>query len=137
MKFSTVSRHWSFVFAAVACGAAAVHAATPAELLAGYSAKAGVAPSAQRGQRFFTTDFGRDLGLRCSSCHGAVPTQAGKDEITGKAIQPFAPAFNPQRFTDPVKVEQQFHLNCKDVVGRDCTAAEKADLLSWLLTLKP
>jgi hypothetical protein len=137
MKFSTVSRHCSLVLIVAACLAPAVHGATPAELLAGYSAKASVAPSAERGQRFFTTNFGRDLGLSCSSCHGAVPTQPGKDEITGKAIQPLAPAFNPKRFTDAVKVEQQFHLNCKDVAGRDCTAAEKADLLSWLLTLKP
>jgi cytochrome c peroxidase len=137
MKFSTVSRHCSPVLIVAACLAPAVRAATPAELLAGYSAKAGVTASAERGQRFFTTNFGRDLGLSCSSCHGAVPTQVGKDEITGKAIQPFAPAFNPTRFTDAVKVEQQFRLNCKDVVGRDCTAAEKADLLAWLLTLKP
>ena len=30
-----------------------------------------------------------------------------------------------------------FRNNCKDVVGRDCSAAEKADVLAWLLTLKP
>jgi hypothetical protein len=30
-----------------------------------------------------------------------------------------------------------FRMNCKDVVGRECTAAEKADVLSWLLTVKP
>ena len=39
--------------------------------------------------------------------------------------------------TDRSKVDNNFRLNCTDVVGRDCTAAEKADVLAWLLTLKP
>ena len=115
----------------------AAHAVTPAELLAAYSAKAGTAPVPERGQKMFTTNFGRELGLSCSSCHGAVPTGAGKDEVTGKKIEPLAPAFNPKRFTDNAKVELNFRLNCKDFVGRECSAAEKADLLSWLMTLKP
>jgi len=48
-----------------------------------------------------------------------------------------APAANPARFTDRTAVELNFRINCKDVVGRECTAAEKADVLAWLLTLKP
>lgn len=111
-------------------------AATPAELLAGYSAQAGTAASAERGQRFFNTSFGRDYAS-CATCHGAVPTKAGKDAATEKSIGALAPAFNPARFTDKAKVENLFRLNCKDVVGRDCTAAEKADVLGWLLSLKP
>ena len=68
---------------------------------------------------------------------GAVPTQPGRHAATGKPIGPLAPAFNPQRFTDPAKVEKWFRRNCKDVMSRECTAAEKADILSWLLGLKP
>lgn len=117
--------------------AAPTQAATPAELLAAYSKEVGTAPSPERGERFFNTKFGRDFGWSCASCHGAVPTKDGKDDLTGKAIRPLAPAFNPARFTDRSRVDYLFSLNCKDTVGRVCTAAEKADLLSWLLTLKP
>ena len=115
-------------------GVAAV-AATPAELLADYRQLAGVAPQPARGQQIFTTPRGRDWS--CASCHGAVPTQPGRHASTGKPIGPLAPAFNPDRFTDRAKVEKWFRRNCNDVIGRECTAAEKADLLSWLLTLTP
>ena len=48
-----------------------------------------------------------------------------------------APAVNPERFTDAAKTEKWFRRNCNDVAGRECTPAEKADVLAWLLTLKP
>jgi hypothetical protein len=111
-------------------------AATPATLLAGYTAAAGgAAPSAARGQQFFTTTHGREWS--CSSCHGAVPTGTGKHASTGKPVTPLAPAFNAQRFTDEAKTEKWFRRNCNDVAGRECTAGEKADLLAWLMSLKP
>ena len=112
----------------------AVYAASPAELLAAYSAQAGSSASATRGQQFFTSTHGHDWS--CASCHGAVPTQTGKHAATGKPIGALAPAFNPERFTDAAKTEKWFRRNCNDVVGRQCSAAEKADVLSWLLTLK-
>ncbi len=113
----------------------AAQAVTPAELLAGYNAQAGGAGVAARGQKFFNATHGRDWS--CSSCHGATPTQGGRHASTGKAIGPLAPAFNAQRFSDAAKVEKWFRRNCNDVVGRECTVGEKADVLSWLLTLKP
>lgn len=109
-------------------------AATPAEILSGYSAQAGSAPSPARGEQLFTGEHGREW--RCASCHGAVPTQPGKHAATGKPIGPLAPAFNPERFTDSAKVEKWFRRNCRDVVGRECSAGEKADVLSWLMTLQ-
>ncbi|HEX7384701.1 MAG TPA: DUF1924 domain-containing protein, partial [Burkholderiaceae bacterium] len=30
-----------------------------------------------------------------------------------------------------------FRRNCGDVLGRECTADEKADIVAWLATLKP
>jgi hypothetical protein len=63
-----------------------------------------------------------------------VPTQAGKHASTGKPIGALAPAFNPERFTDPAKVEKWFRRNCNDVMARECTPAEKADVLAWLMT---
>ncbi|MGE8452652.1 MAG: DUF1924 domain-containing protein [Pseudomonadales bacterium] len=110
-------------------------AATPTELQSGYTTKAGAPAVAARGQQIFTANHGREWS--CASCHGAVPTQSGKHAVTGKPIGALAPAFNPERFTDAAKVEKWFRRNCNDVVGRECTAGEKADVLSWLLTLKP
>ncbi|MDE2607480.1 MAG: DUF1924 domain-containing protein [Burkholderiales bacterium] len=114
--------------------APALRAATPAELAAGYAAQSGAAPSAARGEQFFTNRHGREWS--CATCHGNPPTQEGKHAATGRAIAPLAPAFNPQRFTDAAKVEKWFRRNCNDVVGRECTAGEKADVLAWLTTLK-
>jgi len=114
---------------------AAAQAATPADLLAGYNAQAGTPGLAARGQQFFTAKHGRDWS--CASCHGSTPTQTGKHASTGKAIEPLAPAFHAQRFSDSAKVEKWFRRNCSDVAGRECSAGEKADVLAWLLTLKP
>lgn len=127
------------IIAAIALAGAAlssaVHAATPQELLSGYNAQAGSAGVPARGQQFFTNRHGHELS--CASCHGATPVQPGKHAATGKTIGAMAPAFNPERFTDSARSEKWFRRNCNDVVGRECTAAEKADVLSWLLTLKP
>ena len=110
-------------------------AATPADLLAGYTAQAGAPAQAARGQAFFNSRHGKDW--TCASCHGAVPTQAGKHASTGKPITALAPAFNPERFSDPAKVEKWFRRNCNDVADRACTPAEKADVMAWLISLRP
>lgn len=132
MKPSTLSRY-AVLALAVACVASA-HAITPAEMQAGYSAQAGQPAAAARGQRLFTSQHGREWS--CASCHGATPTQTGKHASTGKPIAALAPAFNPERFTDAAKTEKWFRRNCNDVVGRECSAVEKADVLAWLMTLK-
>ncbi len=118
-------------------GLPSAQAATPAELLAAYEARAKAPGSPERGQKLFTTNFGRELGFSCSSCHTAEPVKRGRDQVSEKSILPLAPSANAQRFTDKTKVETWFRLNCTDVVGRDCTPGEKADVMSWLLTLKP
>jgi mono/diheme cytochrome c family protein len=109
-------------------------AQSPAEQLAGYTAQTGSPALPARGQQLFTTRHGKEWS--CSSCHGAVPTAEGKHASTGKVIAPLAPAFNPKSFTDPAKTEKWFRRNCNDVMARECTAGEKADVLAWLLTLK-
>lgn len=110
-------------------------AATPAELLDSYVAAARAPADARRGQAFFTQRHGGEWS--CASCHQALPTQAGKHAGTGKEIGALAPAFNPRRFSEPAKVEKWFRRNCKDVLERECSAGEKADVLAWLMTLKP
>ncbi|HEY7557908.1 MAG TPA: DUF1924 domain-containing protein [Candidatus Binatia bacterium] len=111
------------------------YAATPAELLKAYSAASGGAsPSAQRGEQFFNTTHGGDWS--CATCHGKPPTRPGAHASTGKPITPLAPAFNPERFTNAGAVEKWFKRNCKDVLKRECSAGEKADVMSYLLQLK-
>jgi mono/diheme cytochrome c family protein len=111
------------------------HGATAAALEAAYTAQAGAPANPARGQQLFTARHGREWS--CSSCHGDVPTRAGSHAATGKPIAPLAPAFNPERLTDEAKTEKWFRRNCNDVVGRECSAAEKADVISWLRSLKP
>ena len=136
MKVCSLTRCCKVVLALV-CLAPAVQAATPAELLAGYTVKAGAPASAERGHKLYATNFGREMGWSCASCHGNNPAKEAKDQMTEKRLAALAPAFNPARFTDASKVEHFFRLNCKDVLGRECTVLEKADVLTWLLTLKP
>ena len=119
----------------MALAGASALAATPAELLAGYSAAAGAPAVAARGQAFFTTKHGREWS--CASCHGGTPVQAGRHAGTGKTIEALAPPANAKRFTDAASTEKWFRRNCNDVLGRECSAGEKADVLAWLQTLRP
>jgi hypothetical protein len=47
-----------------------------------------------------------------------------------------APSSNDQAFTSQRKVDKWFRRNCNDVVGRECTAQEKADVLAYLLSVR-
>ncbi|MGA8052909.1 MAG: DUF1924 domain-containing protein [Burkholderiales bacterium] len=135
MNLSTVSLCLIGAWLAGGALVPAAQAAVPAELLGAYTAQSGTPAAPTRGEQLFSTRQGREWS--CASCHGALPSQPGKHASTGKPIGPLAPAFNPERFTDAAKVEKWFRRNCNDVVGRECTAAEKADVLAWLMTLKP
>ena len=113
---------------------------TPAEFLRGfetaarrdYPAFTGFAP--QRGESFFKTTHGREWS--CASCHTQHPTAGGRHAKTDKPIAPLAPAANAERFTRPDKVEKWFRRNCNDVLGRECTPAEKGDVLAYLMSLR-
>ena len=107
---------------------------TPAAQLSAYTAQAGEPARPARGQQLFNMKHGKEWS--CASCHGAPPTGDGKHAATGKAIQPLAPAFDAERFTDTAKADKWFRRNCNDVIGRECTAGEKADVLAWLMTFK-
>ena len=126
---------WLLALAGLALTLLPAQAATPAEQLIAYTAQAGAPAQAARGQQFFNSRHGKDWS--CASCHGASPTAPGKHASTGKVITPLAPAFNPERLADSAKTEKWFRRNCNDVMGRECSASEKADVLAWLMTLKP
>jgi uncharacterized membrane protein len=111
-----------------------VLATTPVELLTGYTAQAGQLANATRGEAFFKASHGQEW--QCTSCHGQAPSVGGRHASTDKQIEPLAPATNPKRFTDSAKVEKWFRRNCKDVLARECTPGEKADVLAWLMTLR-
>ena len=38
---------------------------------------------------------------------------------------------------DSARVDKWFRRNCKDVLSRECTPAEKSDVIAFLLSLKP
>lgn len=108
---------------------------SPARQLERFAAQAAKPGQAERGRVFFTSRQGGEWS--CSSCHGNPPTSPGKHASTGKSIAPMAPAANPDAFTDTAKVDKWFRRNCKDVLSRECSAQEKADLLAYLIKLKP
>lgn len=113
--------------------AASASAATPAEILKGFEASGGAGFSAPRGERLFKQAHGGEWS--CASCHTENPLARGRHAKTGKDIAPLAPAANPERFTDAARVEKWFRRNCNDVLGRACSAQEKADVLAYLMSL--
>ena len=103
------------------------------DLLKGYEAQSGQASSV-RGEQLFNAKHGKEWS--CASCHENPPNHETKHIVTGKVIKPLSPNVNPKRFSDQAKVEKWFKRNCTDVFDRECTAQEKADILSWLMTIK-
>lgn len=106
---------------------------TPQELLRGYEAQSGKASPA-RGEQFFNIKHGKEWS--CATCHENPPNHDTRHIVTGKVIKPMSPNVNPDRFIDQTKVEKWFKRNCGDVLGTECTAQEKADVLAWLMTVK-
>lgn len=91
--------------------------------------------SADRGKKFFTQRHGGDWS--CSTCHSSDPRSPGRHAVTAGPIEPLAPATNAVRLSNPAKVEKWFRRNCRDVLARECTAAEKGDVVAYLLSLRP
>lgn len=131
-------RQWMSLILLVASAGPGVQAlaadTSPTQQLSQWSAAAGKPGSAEQGRVFFNSKHGGQWS--CASCHGTPPTGEGKHASTGKAIKPLAPAFNPQTFTDSARVDKWFRRNCKDVLSRECSAAEKADVMAHLISLK-
>ncbi len=80
---------------------------------------------------------GKAASGRAPPATATRPRPTGRHESTGKTIAPLAPAFNPKAFTDTAKVDKWFRRNCRDVLERECSAKEKADVLAFLQGLKP
>ncbi|WP_374683794.1 DUF1924 domain-containing protein [Accumulibacter sp.] len=116
-------------------------AAARDDLLAGYAAAAKSGDphfagfSAARGEAFHRQSFagGKADTPACTSCHANDPRKSGQTPA-GKAIDPVALSASPGRYADPAKVEKWFKRNCNDVLGRQCTAQEKGDWLSFMIS---
>ncbi|MCE9633487.1 MAG: DUF1924 domain-containing protein [Methylophilales bacterium] len=95
-------------------------------------------PTAADGKFFFNRKIklGNGKLMACASCHTSNPADEGKHIVTGKPIRPLSPVVNTKRFDDFEKVESKFTQHCKDIIGSDCTAAEKASYITYLLTEK-
>lgn len=118
----------------IAASAAAL-AETPRQIGDSYAAVqgGGFRAASARGAEFFGRNFGKSEKMpSCTACHTDNPAQPGRHAITGKTIKPLAPIANAERITDPAKVEKWFARNCKEVVGRECSAGEKADFIAFL-----
>lgn len=83
---------------------------------------------------YFTEHEGKTGKTSCAACHTENPKTEGRSPV-GKRIDPLAPSANPDRFTDQAKADKWFDRNCKQVLGRTCTATERGDFITWLSTL--
>jgi len=116
-------------------GAAQASEAVVQAQIAQYEQQGADAPDATRGMtKWSEQHMQAKLGkmVSCASCHGTDLSQAGEHMRTGKRIEPMAPSVNPDRLSDPAKIEKWFGRNCEWTLGRDCTAQEKADFLTFI-----
>ncbi|MDQ3262716.1 MAG: DUF1924 domain-containing protein [Myxococcota bacterium] len=89
----------------------------------------------QRGRALYFIEHDKNgKPTSCATCHTDDARRPGKSPV-GKLIEPLAPSANPDRFTDRKQADRWYDRNCKQVLGRVCTPGEKADFLSYLLTL--
>ncbi|MQX35737.1 DUF1924 domain-containing protein [Roseospira navarrensis] len=90
---------------------------------------------AAAGETLFRTRWagGDERTPSCTACHTEDPRATGRNAKTGRPIEPVAVSVNPDRFTDPDEVAKQFHRDCDEVLGRECTAQEKGDYITFMM----
>ena len=132
MKLSPIARAGALALALAATAAAA------ATLSPGRQAVVAAlgAGDAAAGKAFFFAQHtgGKADTPACTSCHTPDLTKAGQTKA-GKAIEPMAASRAPDRFSDLATVEKWFRRNCADVLGRECTKSEKANVIAYLLSI--
>lgn len=104
------------------------------DLLAEYRGRGAGPFSAAAGESIWQRKFPAGAGSTraCTSCHASDPKQPGRHATTGKAIAPLAPSVNAKRLKGRRQIEKWLKRNCKWTLGRECSAQEKGDLLSFL-----
>lgn len=103
------------------------------DIIAGFMAEGAGPANPANGEAMYNANYGTGKveTPKCQSCHGATPQQGGETR-TAKPIDPMAVSKTPDRFTDKKKVDKWFLRNCKGVIGRECTAQEKVDFLTFM-----
>ncbi len=104
------------------------------DIVAKFQAQAGAPANPANGEKMFNTNYGtgKPDTPGCTTCHGKTPQGMGETRAN-KPIDPIAVSRTPARFTDAAKVDKWFLRNCKGVIGRECTAQEKVDFLTYMI----
>lgn len=120
----------------VPLAASPAHSVEPAQKALFDSYQSAAKGDAASGRALFHGTHGGGKGdtPSCTSCHTANLSAPGKTRA-GKPIEPMAASVSPKRYTDRAEVEKWFRRNCSDVLGRECSAQEKSDILAYLLSL--
>ena len=125
------------IMAAMAWSSSVVAGPLQDKILQHYKSEAGSGTefSAKRGEAFFraTHTGGKPKTPSCTTCHTTSPGNKGKTRAN-KDIAPMALSKTPDRFSDLKKVEKWFRRNCRSVLGRECTPAEKGDFLAFMIS---
>lgn len=107
------------------------------QMLQGYQRQGARSFDGDSGKTLWTKSFGmNDDGheRKCSTCHTADLRRSGKHAKTGKTIDPLAPSANNKRLSDVAEIEKWFKRNCQWTLGRECSAQEKGDFLTYIRT---
>jgi len=110
--------------------------AAPIDTLLNDYSEISTAPfSAERGQQLWMQEFPHtesNTVRSCAACHTNELFREGKHIRTKKIIDPLAPSVNSTRLTDVKKVKKWLKRNCKWTLGRECTAQEKGDFITFI-----
>lgn len=90
---------------------------------------------AARGKEIFTsTHIGKQgKAIACTTCHTTNLAHPGKNDLTGKVIDPLSPRANPERLSDAKEVKKWLKRNFVDVYRREGSAQEKGDVLTYIM----
>lgn len=107
------------------------------QMLDTYRAEGAGEFSAERGKKMWTQNFTQQKSskqVNCATCHTNNLQQAGAHIRTGKVIEAMSARTNAERFNETKKIKKWFLRNCKWTLGRECTAQEKGDYLTYFLS---
>jgi len=105
------------------------------QLLADYQSQGAGIGNAQSGEQLWNKTFSGKAPISersCSTCHTDNLKNKGKHARTGKELKPLAPSVNKQSLSDVKKITKWLKRNCKWTLGRECTAQEKSDILTFI-----
>ena len=124
----------SLVVMAICASSTTVAATAVDQLLREYQSQGASLFNADQGKLFWNKKSTARTGesRSCSTCHTSNVKQYGKHATTGKEIKPLAPSVIGKRLTNPKKISKWFRRNCSWVLGRECSAQEKGNVLMYL-----